>query len=166
MNRALTVSMCFLAVSASAQDCRPYVEEHASGTSVSVRPHATSLQRCTLDELAYRRVLGEWLRSRAPSLPAVTSISLGRAVDHPWIADWLSGVAMRDAAWATKAARARGAQRDRLVAEILNDPVMLQRLAVPFERSRYRVVGVTYEKVLWKAGAPIDAQVWLRIAPL
>jgi len=166
--RALTAVIFFLAGPCLAEPCRPFIEEHREGTAVSLRPHSTSFQRCTVDEEAYQRVVAEWLSTRPASAP-VTSISLGRAVDYPWISRHLADAALADRAWRAQAVRLGPGARDRTLAALLKQPQLMQRLAQPFEGTRYEVASVSYEKVLWRGegGAPVpfDAQLWLRLAP-
>jgi hypothetical protein len=63
----------------------------------------------------------------------------------------------------------RGAERDRLLATLLQNPAFLKRLGEPLEGTPYELRSVTYEKVLWRSvegtEVPFDAQLWLRLAP-
>jgi|GEM_PF-2925360 len=175
---------------ASADPCAPFIEEHPGWTSASFRPHVSALESCGVDEARYRRVIADWLQQRPATRPDVTSLSLGRAVDFPWISRFLADAALRSPDWALRVARARSGERDRLARPILRDAALLQRLAAPYAGSRYVVIGLSYEKVLfgradihasppapprveqaaatWDAAAvmvPYDAQIWLRLAP-
>jgi hypothetical protein len=153
--------------------CTPFLEVHASGTSATLRPHATAFVRCTIDEAAYRRIVSEWLRS-APA--GVSSLSLGRAVTYPWLSGYIADSALARPDWAARIARARAGERDKLAAEVLRDPALLGRLALPFEGTPYAATRLSFEKVLFgRAGehasgrdggsvlVPFDAQLWLRL---
>jgi hypothetical protein len=150
--------------------CKPYIEEHSppSGSFV-LRPNKDAFERCEVGEAAYREVVAEWLKARPPGAPAVTSLALGRAVAYPWISRHLADAALETPGWAAKVTRATPAERDKMAAALFRQPHFMQRLALPFEGTPYRVVGISFEKILWgKAGAvpvPFDAQLWLRLAP-
>lgn len=169
---------------ATADSCAPFIEEHPGWTSASFRLHVSALEPCGVDEARYRRVIADWLQQRPATRPDVTSLSLGRAVNFPWISRFLADAALRSPDWAARVARARSGERDRLARPILQDLALLQRLAAPFAGSRYVVIGFSYEKVLFgradihasplasaltsQAAAvmvPYDAQLWLRLAP-
>jgi hypothetical protein len=161
MKGALTAVM-FLVFTGVAQACTPYVEVHADGAA-SLRPHATGLVPCEIDEAAYRRVVGEWLRTRPAGAP-LRSVALGRAVTLPWLSQLLTDTARHDAAWLARVKRLKPGERDRLVAELVMQTAFTSRLALGFDATPYALQGVSYEKVLWKDGLPYDAQLWLRVA--
>ena len=164
--RTAPLLLALLAGPAVAQDCQPFIEKHASGPGVSFRPHRDAFTACPVDEAAYERVLGGWLRALPAARPAPTSIALGRAVQYPWLSDLIRQTAANDAAWRARAAASPPSARDRQLDALLRQPAVLQRLAAPFEGTPYRLAGVTYEKVLWnREGLPYDAQLWLRVAP-
>ncbi len=173
---------------AAAGACAPFIEEHPAWTSATLRPHDTAFESCSVDEARYRQVIADWLQKRPAARPDITSLSLGRAVNFPWISRFMADTALRSPDWAVRVAHARSGERDGLARSILHDPLLLQRLAAPFAGSRYAVVGLAYEKVLFgradihasppaapltsQAAAtraavmvPYDAQIWLRLAP-
>lgn len=175
--RPACVAACLAAACAPALGCEPFVEEQADRSHARLRSHVSALEACTVDEAAYRRVVAEWLRTRADASPALASLALGRAVAYPWVSRHIADAALRLPGWSAQVGNTPRGRRDALAAAALRDPALLRRLAVPFEGSRYEVVGLSYEKVLYgradehasnaAAGAtkvPFDAQLWLRLA--
>ncbi|MEO8670659.1 MAG: hypothetical protein ABI411_05035 [Tahibacter sp.] len=176
--RVLALWLLFACCAQSfAQTCAPFVEEQAAWSTAMFRPHSNGMQSCTVSEEVYRAVVRDWLRDRAPALPPLTSLSLGRAENFPWLSHYLADSALQSANWRTRVLRAGAGEHNQFVADLLSEPAMLQRLDAPFAESAYRVVGASVEKVLagkasvyasvktdatWKV--PFDAQVWLRLA--
>lgn len=147
-----------------AQPCAPYIEEQGLEGAATLRAPTHALVHCEVDQVAYQRVVAQWLRSRSAAAPALRSLALGRAVSYPWISQHLTEAAARDAQWRALAARTPRAGRDRLVAPLLEQRDLLDRLSAPFAGSRYELAGVSFEKVLWnEAGLPFDAQLWLQL---
>lgn len=160
-----------------ALSCAPFVEEHAGRSHATFRPHLNAFETCPVDEATYRRVVGEWLLARSGQPPALTSLALGRAVAFPWISRQIADTALGLPGWAALASGAQPARRDALAAQAIRHPALLQRLAAPFEGSSHRVVGLSFEKLLYgradehssstDAGStrvPFDAQLWLVLA--
>ena len=175
---AIAVLLLSLSLADAASACTPVIQERASESTASLRPHTSAFERCTIDEAAYRKVVAEWIRTRPADSAAISSLSLGRAVDYPWLSRFIADSALASPDWAKRVAKARGVERDKLAAAILSDPVLRKRLDVPFEGTRYVVLQVTFEKILFgradehtsdrSGGAtviPFDAQLWLRLAP-
>lgn len=165
-------------LSMSALSCTPFIEEHADRSPATFRPHLNAFEACPVDEATYRRVVGEWLLARSGKPTALTSLALGRAVAYPWVSRHMADTALGLPGWAALASGAQPARRDALAAQAIRHPALLQRLAAPFEGSSHRVVGLTFEKLLYgradehssrnDAGAtrvPFDAQLWLVLAP-
>ncbi|MBK8894116.1 MAG: hypothetical protein IPN64_08640 [Propionivibrio sp.] len=158
--------------------CTPFIEEHPSWSSASFRPHTTAFEHCEVDEETYLRIVSQWLRNRPADAAAVSSLSLGRVIAYPWLSRHIADSALGKADWAARISRAKPVDRGKLAAEVLRDPTLLQRLAIPFEDTPYLASSVSFEKVLFgkadayssnsNAGAvivPFDAQLWLRITP-
>lgn len=158
--------------------CEPFVEEHPAWASASLRPHRDAFEHCVITEETYRSTVAAWLRDRPSTAVRLESLSLGRAVSLPWLSRLIADGAIERRTWAKRISRARPGERDRLAAEVLRDPKLLQRLAVPFEQSPYAAIGLSYEKILFGRAdeysshpekgavlAPFDAQLWLRLAP-
>lgn len=160
--------------------CEPYVAEQPRWASASFRPHRDALQPCPVGEEVYGAVIGAWLSSRAADAPVVTSLSLGRAVDFPWLSQAIADAALASPGWAERARHAKPGQRDALAAPILRAPALRERLALAFAGSAYEVRAVSYEKVLFGRASehatgvaagegdvlvPFDAMLWLRLVP-
>lgn len=172
------VALAFLMGSlAAVAACAPFIEVQRSGVSATLRPHATDFEACPVDEATYRRLVAQWLAER-PGSAAGVSLSLGRAVNLPWISRHIADAALQSPGWAERMARATAAGRHELAEPLFRDPLLLARLAAPFEGTSWRVLGLGYEKPLFgradahatrtEAGAvlvPFDAQLWLRLAP-
>ncbi|MBY0276383.1 hypothetical protein K2Z84_13640 [Candidatus Binatia bacterium] len=160
--------------------CEPYVAEQPRWASASFRPHRDGLQQCPVSEEVYGAVIGAWLSARAGEAPAVASLSLGRAVDFPWLSQAIADAALASPDWAERARRARPGHRAALAAPILRSTALRERLALPFSGSAYEVRDVAYEKVLFGKASehathvpagqgdvlvPFDAMLWLRLVP-
>lgn len=167
-----------LAAALPAPACEPHVEQLRDPALAALRVHRSAFAHCTLDEADYRRVVGEWLASRDEAAAALSSLALGRAVGHPWIARHLLTAAARSSEWTPRLAHATAAEHNRFVARLLAAPDFLQRLDAPFAGTAYRVERIIVEKVLLgppggRAPAPADsrrvlpydAQLWLRLVP-
>jgi hypothetical protein len=135
-----------------------------------------------VDEARYRRVIADWLQRQPATASNITSLALGRAVSYPWISRFIADTALQTPGWAVRMAHTKISERHKLAGSVLHDPELLQRLAAPFADSRYAVIGLSFEKVLFgradkyasqpastSAAAavevPFDAQLWLRLAP-
>jgi hypothetical protein len=188
--RCLLLAGVLLANPAAAETCAPFIEEHPAWASASFRPHTTAFEACSVDEARYRQVIADWLQRRQQTSPStapdVTSLSLGRAVNFPWISRFIADAALQTPGWAGRMARTKIGERDKLARPVLHDPALLQRLAAPFADSCYAVIGLSYEKVLFGRAdkyasppvssaasnpataavkVPYDAQLWLGLAP-
>lgn len=169
-----------LAATASGQTetCVPYIETPPGSGYARLRPHATALLDCAVDEPTYRRLVAAWLAARDPEAPTLTSFALGRAVHYPWLSRLLADLALAQPDWAGRVAAARPGTRDRLASAVFADPGLLQRLGAPFAASGYRARRVVYEKVLFGRAdryatdpgggdtwVPYDAQLWIELEP-
>ena len=175
---SIAVFLLSLSLADAASACTPTIQERASESTASLRPHTSAFERCTIDEATYRKVVAEWIRARPADSASISSLSLGRAVDYPWLSQFVADSALASPQWRKRIAKARGVERDKLAAAILSDPALRKRLDAPFEGTRYRVSQVTFEKILFgradehtsdkKGGStivPFDAQIWLRLMP-
>lgn len=176
--QCLALTMVLATSPLSALGCRPFIEEHQNGSYGTFRAHTNAFEDCPVSEATYRQVVTAWLQSRSGESANFTSLSLGRAVAFPWVSQHIADAALRLPNWAAQVSSVRPGRRDGLAAAAIRDPALLKRLAAPFEGSRYVVLGVAFEKVLYgradthssrrDAGAtrvPFDAQLWLRLAP-
>ena len=97
-----------LAATASGQTetCVPYIETPPGSGYARLRPHATALLDCAVDEPTYRRLVAAWLAARDPEAPTLTSFALGRAVHYPWLSRLLADLALAQPDWAGRVAAA------------------------------------------------------------
>lgn len=176
---ALAVLLCSTVRVAGAA-CEPSVEEQPRWHAATLRPGQNGLASCEVGEDAYRAVVRAWLAARGADAAPLDSLSLGRAVSYPWLSRAIADAALARPGWAKHATHAKPGRRDALAAPILRDAALRDRLAVPFEGSRWTVKNVSYEKVLFGEASryashappaeaavlvPFDAQLWLRLAP-
>lgn len=155
--------------------CAPYVEEPSGeATSAVFRRHTDDFRACRVAESTYDEVVARRLRDRPPTAPAWTGLALGRAVDFPWISQYLAESALRDARWDARRGKVRRGGINDFVASLLSERAFLARLAVPFADTPYVPVGVSVEKVLvgvaedvlpgtGRQRVPLDAQLWLNL---
>lgn len=156
--------------------CSPFIEEHPDYASASFRASTTAFESCPVSEATYQRVIRQWLQSRSSNLPVLQSLSLGRAVDFPWISRHIAESALKVPRWKSLVAATPRGRLDSLAGPVIQGLELRTRLAVPFAGTEYEVVGISYEKVLYgrardyasHGGAtmvPFDAQLWLQLAP-
>src|SRR5690349_7145145 len=91
----------------AAETCAPYVEEQARWSSASFRPHRDAMTACSVSEETYRTVVQAWLAARGSDAAPLTSLSLGRAVDFPWLSHAIADAALASPHWASRAAIAK-----------------------------------------------------------
>lgn len=155
--------------------CAPYVEERNGGaTSAVFRRHTDDFRVCRVDESTYDEVVARHLRDRPPTAPAWTALALGRAVDFPWISQYLAESALSDTRWDARRGKVRRGGINDFVASRLSERAFLARLAVPFADTPYVPVGVSVEKVrvgvaedvlpgTGRRRVPFDAQLGLNL---
>ena len=182
LNVIRTLSFLFLlgmmtATSLSAQFCSPFIEEHPQQATAVFRQHTDDFSRCPVSEASYQQVLRQWLQSRETDLPPLTGLSLGRAVNFPWLSHLIADTALREPAWQSLIIATPRGRLDALAARVFEHAELRARLAEPFAGSGYTVIGLSYEKVLYGKASdhatdrkddtlvPFDAQLWLRLAP-
>lgn len=172
----VSLGLALFLLSGLAVACRPYVEEPAGATTAAFRRHTDDFQTCRVAESSYADVVAGWLQSRPQTAPALTGLSLGRAVDFPWISQYIAERAGRDLLWDARRGKPQRGGINLFVASILSEEAFLARLAVPFVHTQYRPVSVSVEKVLvgtaddvlpelksGKRRVPFDAQLWLNL---
>lgn len=124
-----------------------------------------------MSEAAYAALVGAWLGQRAPDAPPLSTFGLGRAVDLPWISEYLAAAASSAPAWDNRRGRARRGEAADVVITLLEAPAFAERLIAPFAAFGYRLERVSVEKVLVEdrrarglGRVPFDAQLWLTLA--
>ena len=119
--------------------CTPFIEEHPSWSSASLRPHTTAFERCEVDEQTYQRIVSDWLRDRPAGSAELSSLSLGRAFAYPWLSRYIADSALGKPDWAARISKAKPAERAKLASPVLLDPALLRRLSLPFEDTQSMV---------------------------
>lgn len=170
------VTSCLLAMPSLAAACAPYVEERNGSVSASFRRHSNDLVSCQVTESSYDEVIRNWLRNRPSSAPPLSGLSLGRAVDFPWISRHLADKALKHPRWDVRRGKVRVGGLNQFVAAVLSEEEFLARLAEPFAGTPYMPVSVSVEKVLVGKATnvapdlrskellvPFDAQLWLHL---
>ncbi|MBI1891138.1 MAG: hypothetical protein HYS18_10860 [Burkholderiales bacterium] len=96
------------------------------------------------------------------------SISLGRLIKFPWLAQSLATAAARSADWDAKRGRAKNQHDNAVVGRMLTQSLSQSAVANALDRRGLRLVHVSVEKVLVSKQAdgklPFDAQLSLRVA--
>lgn len=173
----LAAALCAgIGVATAQEGCAPFVEDHRDRETAALRPHRDAFRSCTIDEAAYARLIADWLAARGSDAPPLRGMSLGRAVNLPWLSEYIARAASLDPRWDAARGRDRRGDINGLVAALLSQPDVLRRLDAPFAGTRWTVRAVSVEKVLVaKAGdilpdggnakLPFDAQVWIVLAP-
>jgi len=169
------VALCAcLGVATADHACEPYVETDRDRETAALRPHRDAFRSCTIEEEGYRRAIASWLAALG-SAP-LRGMSLGRAVNLPWLSEHIARAALRDPRWDAARGRDRKNDINGLVAALLSRPDFLRRLDAPFAATPWTVRAVSVEKVLVTKAKdilpdggtgklPFDAQVWIVIGP-
>ncbi|HSO59819.1 MAG TPA: hypothetical protein VLR50_02185 [Desulfobacterales bacterium] len=134
---------------------------------------------CFIDKESMVRVLSEAFAKPRSELASrvFTSLAIGRLIDYPWLAQFLSLRAARDPGWDAAAGKPIKVHVNRYVADVLSSPEVVLEMEAPLREGRYRIAGVSVEKVLVggfenvpqlegprrKVRIPFDAQVWFRL---
>lgn len=159
-----------------AQPCAPFVEEHPQQATAVFRKHSDAFAECPVTEASYQQIVRQWLQARASNLPPLTGLSLGRAVDFPWLSRLIADTALWVPAWQSLVIAMPRGRLDALAARVFENAELRARLAEPFAGSGYMVRGLSYEKVLYGKASdhatgrrddtlvPFDAQVWLQLS--
>jgi hypothetical protein len=173
----LAAALCAcLGIACAQEGCEPYVESDRDRETAALRPHRDAFRSCTIDEAGYAALVSAWLAGRGSDAPSLRGMSLGRAVNLPWVSKHIARAALRDPRWDATRGRDRRSDINGLVAALLVQPDFLRRLDAPFAGTPWMVRAVSVEKVLVAKAAeilpdaaagkaPYDAQLWLVIAP-
>jgi hypothetical protein len=144
--------------------------------TAALRPHRDAFRSCTIDEEAYTALISAWLAGRGSDAPPLRGMSLGRAVNLPWVSEHIARASLHDPRWDAARGRDRRGDINGLVAALLSQRDFLRRIDAPFAATPWTVRAVSVEKVLvtkakdilpdgGKGKLPFDAQVWIVIGP-
>ncbi len=160
-------------------ECTLAAESNEQWRSLRLRAHHPRYQGCHIDEASMVSVLSEaFLKEESPKLEGgYSSLSTGRLIDYPWLCQYLAKAAYRDRGWDSKKGKPASMDINKYTAQLLFKGEVTAQIERVLEKGRYRVAGVTVEKVLvggfrevpfyqgemYPGRVPYDAQVWFRL---
>jgi hypothetical protein len=160
-------------------ECTLGLEAAENWPTLRLRAGHPNYRPCFIDKAAVIQVLSEAFAKPHPELASrvFTSLAIGRLIDYPWLVQFLALRAARDPGWDAAAGKPVKVHINRYVSDVLSSPEIVLELEAPLREQRYRIVGVTVEKVLVggvenvpqlegprrKGKIPFDAQVWFRL---
>lgn len=182
--RVALVGLLAIAISRAALPIAARADDQPERVTVDIGGCDATLERRTVEPgvLIFRtecramssstaRALDAALTARFPSGTIdgeVTSVSVGRIVDLPWLSQNLAETAARDQGWSTLAGAPRDGSAEAYVGALLTREGLASPLYGPLAKRGLRVTGVSVEKVMVADAdgrrLPVDAQLWLRVA--
>ena len=162
-----------------AGECQLSLEASDNWPALRLRAGHPGHRPCFIDKASVTRVLSEAFAKPPPELASrvFTSLAFGRLIDYPWLVQFLALRAASDPGWDAVAGKPLKAHINRYVADVLSSPEIVLEIEAPLREQRYRIGGVSVEKVLVggfenvpqlegprrKGKIPFDAQVWFRL---
>ncbi len=166
-------------VSSKAGECDLTVESNEKWHTLRLRAHHPKYKGCHIDKDSMVSVLSAaFSKNDSPKLDgSYSSLSIGRLIDYPWLSQYLATTAYRDHKWDSKKGKPAAMDINKFVSQVLFRKELMVQIETVFEKSGYRIVGVTVEKVLvggfrevpfyqgkmHPGRVPYDAQVWFRL---
>jgi len=160
-------------------ECTLRLEAAENWPALRLRAGHPNYKPCFIDKASVTQVLSQAFAKPHPELDSrvFTSLAIGRLIDYPWLAQFLALRAARDPGWDAIAGKAVKVHINRYVADVLSSPEVVLEIEAPLREGRYRIAGVSVEKVLVggfenvpqldgprrKGKIPFDAQVWFRL---
>jgi hypothetical protein len=160
-------------------ECSLSLEAAENWPTLRLRAGHPDYRPCFIDKESMVRVLSQAFTKPHPELASrvFTSLAIGRLIDYPWLVQFLAQRAARDPGWDTAAGKPVKVHINRYVADVLSSPEIVLEIEAPLREQRYRIAGVSVEKVLVggfenvpqlegprrKGKVPFDAQVWFRL---
>lgn len=151
--------------------CLPIIESSPSATTFGLQVPTSG---CTIDEESYRRSIQKWVSERNAAL--LEGVYLGRAINYPWISQYLARAAIQSKEWDLTTGTSRNIHLYHLIESFLIDEEFRRRLDAPFVGTPYTVNRVSIEKVLiddasnvlkqYEHGVgkvPYDALLWVEL---
>lgn len=167
--------------SISAGECTLSVEAAENWPALRLRASHPNHRPCRIDKAAMVQALSQAVSNPDPAWTSreFTTLAIGRLIDYPWLVRFLAASAARDPGWNAAAGKPVKAPVNRYVADILSSPEIVREIEPPLREHRYRITGVSVEKVLIggsenvpgleeprpRGRIPFDAQVWFRLEP-
>jgi hypothetical protein len=162
-----------------AGECELRIESNEKWKTLRLRAHHPKYQGCQITKDEMVSALDQTFSNTEPPRLEGTysSLSIGRLIDYPWLCQYLSATAYRDRAWDSKKGKPAEMDINNYVSQLLFRKELIAPIETLFEKSGYRVAGVTVEKVLvggfrevpfyrgemLSGRVPYDAQVWFRL---
>ncbi|MBM4338661.1 MAG: hypothetical protein FJ110_03870 [Deltaproteobacteria bacterium] len=166
-------------VSSKVGECNLTLESNQKWHTLRLRAHHPKYKGCHIDQDSMLSVLSAaFLKTEPPKLEgSYSSLSIGRLIDYPWLCQYLATTAYRDPGWDSKRGKPITKDINQYVSQLLFNKELLTPFRTVFEKSGYRISGVTVEKVLvggfrevplyqgegHSGQVPYDAQVWFRL---
>jgi hypothetical protein len=160
-------------------ECTLGLEVAENWPTLRLRAGHPNYKPCFIDKASVTQVLSEAFAKPKPELASrvFTSLAIGRLIDYPWLVQFLALRAARDPGWDVAAGKPVKVHINRYVADVLSSPEIVPEIEAPLREQRYRITGVSVEKVLVggvenvpqlegprrKGKIPFDAQVWFRL---
>ncbi len=160
-------------------ECTLRLEAVENWPALRLRAGHPNYKPCFIDKAAVTQILSEAFAKPHPELASrvFTSLAIGRLIDYPWLVQFLARRAARDPGWDAAAGKPVKVHINRYVADVLSSPEVVLEMEAPLREDRYRITGVSVEKVLVggfenvpqlegprrKGKIPFDAQVWFRL---
>jgi hypothetical protein len=160
-------------------ECSLSLEAAENWPTLRLRAGHPEHRPCFIDKESMVRVLSQAFAKPHPELASrvFTSLAIGRLIDYPWLVQFLALRAARDPGWDVAAGKPVKVHINRYVADVLSLPEIVLEIEAPLREQRYRIAGVSVEKVLVgsfenvpqlegprrKGKIPFDAQVWFRL---
>lgn len=162
-----------------AGECTLSVEAAENGPTLRLRASRPNYRPCFIDPAAMTQALSQAFSKSDPAWTSrvFTSLAIGRLIDYPWLVQFLAASAAREPAWDAVAGKPVKVDINRFVADIIASPAIVREIEAPLREQRYRITGVSVEKVLVggfenvpeldsplpRGKIPFDAQVWFRL---
>lgn len=166
-------------VSSKVGECNLSLESNEKWHTLRLRAHHPKYKGCQIDRDAMLSTLkSAFLKTNAPKLEGnYSSLSLGRLIDYPWLAQYLATTAYRDREWDSKKGKPVAMDINKYVSQLLFGKELMEQVKTVFQEGAYKIVGVSVEKVLvgsfhevpfyqgeiYPGQVPYDAQVWFRL---
>jgi hypothetical protein len=133
---------------AQQQECALIIELPEKSHEARVRPVSGDYRQCLISETALRAGIKTQLNAWKDLDWTVRSVNLGRAINYPWVVDYLIEASLASTDWDIHNGRSISGSDNRFVSRILSEPVFIRRLQALFEGLPYAVIAVSVEKVL------------------
>ncbi len=160
-------------------ECTLSLEASENWPALRLRAVHPDHRPCFIDKASVIRVLSQAFAKPHPEVVSrlFTSLAIGRLIAYPWLVQFLALRAAYDPGWDAVAGKPLKVHINRYVADVLSSPEIVMEIETPLREQRYRITGVSVEKVLVggfenvpqlegprpKGKIPFDAQVWFRL---